>query len=104
MKGAFRNLLVIPGGRVYYLASNGELFADIAARIEQKAIPTRLVERHYLEAMLAPDRIADVERALTQPAAVNRDFSPVLFFYVLVIWISQFKVRFGLLEGAFGAW
>jgi len=98
--GAFRNLLVIPGGRVYFLASDGELFADIAARIERKGIPTRLVERHYLEAMLAPDRMADMRRALAQPAAVNRDFSPVLYYYHLMYWISQFKVRFGLLEGA----
>ena len=100
VKGEFRNLLVIPGGRVYFLASDGELSADIAGRIEQKGIPTRLVERHYLAAMLAPDRIADMARALAQPAAVNRDFSPVLYYYHLMRWISQFKVRFGLLEAA----
>jgi len=100
VKGSFRNLLVIPGGRVYFLASDGELFADIAARIERKGIPTRLVERHYLDAMLATDRIADMGRALAQPAAVNRDFSPVLYYYHLMYWMSQFKVRFGLLEGA----
>ena len=99
-KNAFRNLLVIPGGRVSFLASDGELFADIAARIERKGIPTRLVERHYLDAMLAPDRIADMSRALAQPAAVNRDFSPVLYYYHLMHWMGQFRVRFGLLEGA----
>jgi len=100
VKSAFRNLLVIPGGRVYFLASDGELFADIAVRIERKGIPSRLVERHYLDAMLAPDRMADMSRALAQPAALNRDFSPVLYYYHLMHWISQFSVQFGLLEGA----
>jgi len=100
VKGSFRNLLVIPGDRVFFLASDGELFADIAARIEQNGIPTRLVERHYLDAMLAPDRLADMNRALGQPAAVNRDFAPVLYYYHLMHWISQFTVRFGLFEAA----
>ena len=99
-KGSFRNLLVIPGGRVVFLASDGELFPDIAARIERNGIPTRLVERHYLEAMLAPDRLADMGRALAQPGSANRDFTPVLFYYHLMHWVSQFKVRFGLLAAA----
>jgi predicted membrane-bound spermidine synthase len=99
-KGTFRNLLVIPGGRVVFLASDGELFPDIASRIERNGIPTRLVERHYLEAMLAPDRLADMGRALAQPGSVNRDFTPVLFYYHLMHWISQFKVRFGLVAAA----
>lgn len=97
---AFKNALVIPGGRVFFLASDGPLHEDIAARIEAARIPTRLVNRHYLAAMLAPDRMEDMRRATSQPAAVNRDFSPVLYYYHLRHWMSQFKVRFGLLEAA----
>jgi len=99
-KDIFKNLLVIPGGRVFFLASDGELFPDIAARIEAAGIPTRLVERHYLEAMMAPDRLADMSRALEEPAAVNRDFNPVLYNYHLRHWISQFPLRFGIFEWA----
>jgi spermidine synthase len=98
-KGSFRNVLVVPGGRVFFLASDGELFPDIAARIEQRGIPTRLVQRHYLDAMLTPDRLADVQRALAQPAELNRDWSPVLYYYHLLHWVSQFRVRFSLLQG-----
>ena len=100
VKSVFRNVLVIPGGRVFFLASDGGLFADIATRIEQRGIPTRLVKRHFLEAMMTPDRQADMRRALAQPAAVNRDFNPVLYYYHLQHWISQFKIRFGLFGGA----
>ena len=97
LKLSFQNVLVIPGGRVFFVASDGKLFPNIAARIEQRRIPTQLVNRHYLDAMLTPDRMADMQRAISQPAAVNADFSPILYYYHLVHWMSQFKTRFGVL-------
>ncbi len=97
-KQSFHNVLAIPGTRVFFLASDGPLFADIAARIEQFGIKTQLVNRHYLAAMLTPDRMADLASALAQPAAMNRDFSPILYYYHLRRWMSQFNVRFGLIQ------
>ena len=98
LKRCFGNVLVLPGGRVYFLASDGPLSPDIAERIEQRGITTRLVNRHYLEAMLTPDRMADMARATAQPAAVNSDFNPVLYYYHLRHWMSQFDGGFGLLQ------
>ncbi len=99
LKQVYRNVLIIPGGRIFFLASDGELTAEVAERLEQAGIKTQLVGRDYLRAMLTPDRLADIRRALSEHAAVNKDFSPVLYYYNLRYWISQFKVRFGLLEG-----
>ena len=90
---SFPNVLVIPGGRVFFVASVGDLTLDIATRLEQAKIPTQFVQRHYLAAMLTTDRLADVQRALAAPAAVNRDFSPVLYFYHLQNWLTQYPVR-----------
>ena len=98
LQPSFQNVLVIPGGRVFFLASDGPLFDDIAGRIEQRQIKTKLVNRHYLDAMLTADRMADIQRAVSQPAALNRDFSPVLYFYHLRHWMSQFKTGFGALQ------
>jgi spermidine synthase len=98
VRTSFKNTLAIPGGRVFFLASDGPLFSDIASRLEQRKIQTRLVNRHYLDAMLAPDRMADLARAMAEPAASNRDFSPVLYFYHLRHWMSQFNLRFGPLQ------
>ena len=95
---SFQNVLVIPGGRVFFLASDGLLYEDIAARIGQRQIQTKLVNRHYLDAMLTADRRADLARATAQPAAVNKDFNPVLYYYHLRHWMSQFKVGFGVLQ------
>lgn len=98
LKRCFGNVLVLPGGRVYFLASDGSLSPDIAGRIEQRQIKTRLVNRHYLEAMLTPDRMADMAHATAQPATVNSDFNPVLYYYHLRHWMSQFDSGFGLFQ------
>ena len=106
VRTSFKNTLAIPGSRVFFLASDGPLFADIASRLEARQVRTRLVNRHYLDAMLAPDRMADLARAVAEPAAINRDFSPILYFYHLRHWMSQFNLRFGPLQAVApaGAW
>lgn len=96
LRGAFRHTLLIPGGRVYLLASDGGLTVDIAARVPPG---TQWVNQHYLAAQLTSDRLADLQRAASLPARVNRDFEPVLFREYLRHWLSEFPVRFGLLEG-----
>jgi spermidine synthase len=98
LRRSFKNVLAIPGGRVFFLASDGELHQDVAARIEQAGVSTRLMNHHYLDAMLSADRMTDLARVMTRSAATNEDFSPVLYYYHLLYWMSQFKVSFGLME------
>lgn len=99
----FGQVLLIPdeqSGRVFFLASDGPLHADVADRLEQEGIPTRLISREYMRAVLAPARMADMRRAVAGEAPTNTDFSPVLYLYHLRFWMSKFAVRFGLLEAA----
>ncbi|HTZ21569.1 MAG TPA: fused MFS/spermidine synthase [Opitutaceae bacterium] len=99
LRESFASVCMIPGGRVFFLASDGPLHLDIAARLEQRGLSTQLVNRHYLDAMLAPDRLADLDRAVAQSAEVNTDFSPMLYYYHLRYWLSQFAFHGGLLGG-----
>jgi spermidine synthase len=97
---AFANVRVITGGRLFLLASDGELTTDgleIAARLDRAGVRRELLTRGYLESTLS--RGHSVEQA-TQGGEVNTDFDPVLYHYHLVQWISMFRVSFGLLEGA----
>jgi len=98
LKQSFPNVLVLPGGQVFFLASDGPLSGDIASRIEQQGIKTKLMNRHYVDAMLTSDRMSDLQRAIAQPAALNRDLSPVLYYYQLCHWMSQFQIGFGVLQ------
>jgi spermidine synthase len=99
LRESFANVRMIPGGRVFFLASDGPLHLDIAARLEQRGLTTQLVNRHYLDAMLAPDRLADLDRAVVQPAEANTDFNPTLYYYHLRYWLSQFAFHGRLLGG-----
>jgi len=99
LRESFANVQMIPGGRVFFLAADGPLHLDIAARLEQRGLVTQFVNRHYLDAMLAPDRLADLDRAVAQAAEVNTDFNPTLYYYHLRYWLSQFAFRGGLLGG-----
>jgi spermidine synthase len=94
----FKNVLILPGARNFFLASDGRLTPAVAERIERAGVPTRLVNRSYCDAMLTPDRMADVRRVLSPDAPINEDFNPILYFYHLRYWISQFTLRFGILE------
>ena len=95
---SFPNELVIPGGQVFFLASGGPLFDNIASRIERQGVKTKLMNRHYLDAMLTGDRMRDMRRAVAQPAALNTDFNPVLYYYHLRHWMSQFHTGFGVFQ------
>jgi spermidine synthase len=99
LRCAFDQVLMLPGARVFFLASDGPLGLDIAERLERAKIPTQYVNRHYLDATLTPDRVADLRRAVAPEAAVNRDFRPVLYFHCLRLWASQFNPRFGVAGG-----
>jgi len=102
LRGAFTNVVMLPGGRVFFLASDGAVGANIAERLERAQVRTRFVNRHYLDAMLTSDRLADLARAVAQPAAVNRDFNPALYFQCLRHWASQFDSRAGFVWIAMG--
>lgn len=95
---SFKNVALVPGGRVYFLASDGPLDLRIAAMLEQLRLKTWLVNRNYLDAMLAPDRIADVRRAADRPSVINRDFSPALYLLHLRHWAGQFQSGTGVLQ------
>jgi spermidine synthase len=99
LREQFPNVLLLPAGKIFYLASAGPLTADVAGSIEQQGLRNRLVNRHYLKAMLTQDRLEAVNRALSDTAPRNRDFSPILYYCHLRYWMSQFRVRFGVLEG-----
>jgi len=95
---SFEHVLLLPAGRVYFLASDNQLEPDIARQIEKLGVRTKLVNRNYLEAIFTSDRFADMQRAVLHPAAINSDFSPVIYYYALRHWLSQFESGIGPLQ------
>ena len=89
-KEVFDNVVMIPGGQVFFLASNGPLTTDIASAIEAAGVETQFVNRDYLIGVLTPGRQVAVQQAISDEASVNTDLSPVLYYYHLRYWISHF--------------
>ncbi len=102
LQKVYANVLILPGGRVFFLASDGELTSDVAPRMERAGVKTRLVGRDYLKGTFTADRMADLRRCLSADAPLNEDFSPILYYYHLHYWMSRFQVRFGVFEGVLG--
>ena len=96
LEESFAHVLLIPGGRIFVLASDGPLTTAIAEPIEAAGVATKLIRRGYLAAMLTPDRLEAVQSALVQPAAANQDFHPVLYYQHLRYWTAQFGSAWAL--------
>ncbi len=99
LRQVFARVLILPGQRVCFLASDGDLTTDVAGRIERAGVRNRLVGRNYLKGTFTPDRMADVRRAVAAGGPVNEDFNPILYYYHLRYWMRQFQAGFGLFEG-----
>lgn len=91
----FRTVLLLPAAKVWFLASDGPLTPSIAARLRQAGVSVRWMRPSYLDAMLTPERLAAVASAADQPAPVNADFRPILYFLHIRHWLSQFDVWLG---------
>lgn len=99
---AFSNILIIPAGRVYFIASNRQINPDIADILEKYNIKTHYVRRSYINSVMQPDRLADVKNATLRFKSENRDLRPVLYYYNLTHWMRQFKTRFSIMEIGLG--
>jgi spermidine synthase len=91
LRAVFAQVVVFPGSRVYFVGSDSPLTRDIAAALERQGLRPSLVNRNYLDAMLTPDRLADVDRAAADDGTINRDFHPILYLLKVRLWISQFR-------------
>lgn len=96
LREAFKNILIIPAGQIIFLASDGSLTTQIAERITQYGLKTHTMRPGYLVSILAPDRLAALERAVRAEAPINRDFFPILCYRHLRYWMRQFQVRWGV--------
>lgn len=105
----FTQVRMVPGTRVLFLASDGPLDLDIVPRLQRAGIATRYLGPDWQREVLRPDRLADLQRALTLDVPLNRDDRPVLCYLHQRYWLSQAPPRrlgAAALAGALalGAW
>ena len=90
----FRNVLVVPGLKTYFLASDGGLDIDIPGLIEDRGIETVYVNPYYLDLASLQERSRQIEEILPDGDLVNRDFWPRAYFLQMDFWLSHFSTNF----------
>jgi spermidine synthase len=94
LKGKFNNVMIVPGLKNYFIASDGPLSPDISRLISQKGIQTVYTNPYYLDDQLLRTRSDFILSHLPAKNRVNYDFSPVTYFYQLQYWTSYFKTDY----------
>lgn len=90
LQTVFAHVLVVPGAREYYLASNGSLDVHMSRLVQERGISTLYVNRDYLDDGLLEQRSAGIVRGFDMPSQVNTDFQPVCYFRQVEYWTSYF--------------
>lgn len=91
MKTRFRNVLILPGQKNYFLASDSILSPEIASMITGRGISNIYVNSWYLDENSLKERSEYIHSHLDKNAEVNSDFRPVAFFQQLRYWTSMFE-------------
>ncbi len=94
LKRTFRHVLVVPGQKTYFLASDAELEIDIPGLIEKKGIETLYVNPYYLDHFSLRERSQQIEEIIQDAELINQDLHPRAYFLQLKFWLSHFKTGF----------
>ncbi|MGA2072358.1 MAG: hypothetical protein ABSH52_02550 [Terriglobia bacterium] len=110
LRSVFPQVIAIPGETVHFLVSNraGGLTRDPAVlmtRLHERRIHTQYFREYYVPFQMSPDRMQDLELQIEPKAVtpINGDFSPIAYYFDVVLWSSRFHSRWrDLLESLAG--
>lgn len=97
----FKNVLILPGQKNYFLASDSTLTTGIAGLIAYRGIQTKYVNRYYLDDELLKDRSSFIRQHLTKTEGINEDFRPLTYFLQINYWTTYFKINYVILFALF---
>jgi spermidine synthase len=90
--------VAIPGDTIHFFAATEPaVLTDnpqaLIARLRDRNLKTQYVREYFIPFRMMPDRMEQVREQLRpQPATpVNRDFTPVAYYFNIVLWSTQFN-------------
>ncbi|OFY97551.1 MAG: hypothetical protein A2491_07120 [Bacteroidetes bacterium RIFOXYC12_FULL_35_7] len=97
LKKVFKNVLIFPGGKNYFLASDAPLSLDIFDHLDSFKIQTNYVNSYYIDEPGLIRKSEMIHSAIQKEAAINTDFKPIAYQKQINYWLSYFKNHAGLL-------
>ena len=92
IKKIFKEVLIIPGERNFYVISDSKLSINIGKLVEEKGIDNVYVNKYYLDDSVLKQRSDYILSNIMEDMDINTDFRPVSYFNQLLFWISQFNM------------
>jgi len=89
-RARFANVLVLPGQKVFFIASDSFLTMDIPGRLATKGIRTVYIESYYA-GDLTTERINSLMRVIDPQAPRNTDFSPYVMKLTFQGWFAKYS-------------
>lgn len=103
LRGSFEKVVIVPGWKNYFIASDRDLRTDLAAAVEERGINTVYVNRYYIDDELVRRRGEEIMRQVVSVKSLNEDFSPIGYFMQLRYWLGYFRGDWPVPALIFGA-
>ena len=88
----FDTVIIIPGYRNYFIASDGDLSLEIAEMINRKKIENTYVNQYFFQDNLLKYRSEYLIKNLDSSAEINYDFKPVSYYLQIVYWMTLYGI------------
>jgi spermidine synthase len=86
----FKNIVLLPGQKVFFLCSDGPLTVDIPAALERKNIATAYISGFFY-GNLTPQRIQYLNQGMDPSTPMNSDTAPHLMGLMFSQWFAKFQ-------------
>ncbi len=93
LRSFFNDVLIVPGLKTYFLASDSSLSIAIGKMIERRGINNTYVNRYYLDDRILAQRSELIRSSLFPDAPLNKDFTPVSYYRQVMHWLSYFETN-----------
>jgi spermidine synthase len=98
LKSVFQHVVVIPGEKNYFIASDGDVHLDIVRAIQSADIQNEYLQQGYIDDdLLKQNSRLIMNEISTGQARINRDLSPIAYFLQIRYWLTLFKGMDGTL-------
>jgi hypothetical protein len=97
LKRNFKNVLVVPGQKLYFIASDSALKFNYATALKKVDLHNYYVNPAYINDMLLQFKSNQITKGYEDIHLVNHDFKPIVYYAYLGHWLNFFQVGIELI-------
>lgn len=104
LKIVFPEVITIPGHTNHFIASSTPDLLTVDVTILLDRLKARKIETHFVNEYFLPFRMTserfnylNLQIAQAEPKLINRDFSPIAYFFDIILWGSHSTLDFNVL-------